>query len=92
MAYQEIPLKANDNVLCAQMYNKEAREYKREWAQGLPLLVHRRLSAVQDNKVGAKGQRAVYDVATEHGQVVIINCHVPHRGRVKEYVAQLRME
>ena len=36
--------------------------------------------------------RAVYDVATEHGQVVVINCHVPHGRRVKEYVAQLRME
>ena len=34
----------------------------------------------------------MYDVATEHGQVVIINCHVPHGRRVKEYVAQLRME
>ena len=33
----------------------------------------------------------MYDVATEHGQVVIINCHVRHGGRVKEYVAQLRM-
>ena len=34
----------------------------------------------------------MYDVATEHGQVVIINCHVPHGRTVKEYVAQLRME
>ena len=34
----------------------------------------------------------MYDVATEHRQVVIINCHVPHGRRVKEYVAQLRME
>ena len=34
----------------------------------------------------------MHDVATEHGQVVIINCHVPHGRRVKEYVAQLRME
>ena len=47
---------------------------------------------MQDKKVGARGRRAVYDVATEHGQVVIINCHVPHGRRVKEYVAQLRME
>ena len=47
---------------------------------------------VQDKKVGARGRSAVYDVATEHGQVVIINCHVPHGRRVKEYVAQLRME
>ena len=42
--------------------------------------------------MGARGRRAVYDVATEHGQVVIINCHVPHGRRVKEYVAQLRIE
>ena len=42
--------------------------------------------------MGARGRRAVYDVATKHGQVVIINCHVPHGRRVKEYVAQLRME
>ena len=34
----------------------------------------------------------MYDVATPHGQVVIINCHVPHGRRVKEFVAQLRME
>ena len=34
----------------------------------------------------------MYDVATEQGQVVVINCHVPHGRRVKEYVAQLRME
>ena len=34
----------------------------------------------------------MYDVAKEHGQVVIINCHVPYGRRVKEYVAQLRME
>ena len=47
---------------------------------------------MQDKKVGARGRRAVYDVATGHGQVVIINCHVPHWRRVKEYVAQLRME
>ena len=31
-------------------------------------------------------------MATEHGQVFIINCHVPQGRRVKEYVAQLRME
>ena len=42
--------------------------------------------------MGARGRRAVYDVATEHGQVVIINCHVPHGRSVKEYVAQLRKE
>ena len=74
------------------MYDKEGREYQREWAQGVPLLVRRGLSVVQDKKVGARGRRAVYDVATEHGQVVTINCHVPHGRRVKEYVAQLRME
>ena len=92
VAYQEIRLQGKDNVLCAQMYDKEGREYQREWAQGVPLLVRRGLSVVQDKKVGARGRRAVYDVATEHGQVVIINCHVPHGRRVKEYVAQLRME
>ena len=58
----------------------------------MPLLVRRGLSVVQDKKVAARGRRAVYDVATEHGQVVIITCHVPHGRRVKEYVAQLRME
>ena len=92
VAYQEIRLQGKDNVLCAQMYHKEGREYQREWAQGVPLLMRRGLSVVQDKKVGARGRRAVYDVATEHGQVVIINCHVPHGRRVKEYVAQLRME
>ena len=92
VAYQEIRLQGKDNVVCAQMYDKERREYQREWAQGVPLLVRRGLSVVQDKKVGARGRRAVYDVATEHEQVVIINCHVPHGRRVKEYVAQLRME
>ena len=91
VAYQDIRLKGKDNVVCAQMYDKEGREYQREWAQGVPLLVRRGLSVVQDRKVGTRGRRAVYDVATEHGQVVIINCHVPHGRRVKEYVAQLRM-
>ena len=92
VAYQEIRLKGKDNVVCAQMYDKEGRVFHRECAQGMPLLVRRGLSLVQDKKVGARGQRAVYDVAREHGQVVIINCHVPHGGRVKEYVAQLRIE
>ena len=54
--------------------------------------MRRGLSVVQDKKVGTRGRRAVYDVATKHGQVVIINCHVPHGRRVKEYVAQLRMQ
>ena len=85
LAYQEIRLQGKDN-------DKEGKEYQREWAQGVPLLVRRGLSVVQDKKVGARGRRAVYDVATEHGQVVIITCHVPHGRRVKEYVAQLRME
>ena len=31
-------------------------------------------------------------MATEHGQVVVINWSVQHGKRVKEYVAQLRME
>ena len=65
--------------MCAQMYDKVGREYQREWAQGAPLLVRRGHSVVQDKNVGARGRRAVYDVATEHGQVVIINCHV-HMG------------
>ena len=92
VAYQEIWLKGKDNVVCAQMYGKEGREYQQEWAQRVPLLVRRGLSVVQDKKVGARGRRALYDVATKHGQVVIINCHFPHRRRVKEYVAHLRME
>ena len=92
VAYQEIRLKGKDNVVCAQMYDKEGREYQREWAQKVLLLVRRGLSVVQDKKVGARRRRAVCDVATEHGQVVIINCHVPRGEGVKEYVAQLRME
>ena len=39
----------------------------------MPLLVRRGLSIVQDKRVGAKGRRPVYDVATQLGQVVIIN-------------------
>ena len=30
VAYQEIRLKGKDNVVCAQMYDKEGREYQRE--------------------------------------------------------------
>ena len=78
VAYEGIRLKGKNNVVCAQMYDKGGGEHQREWAQGVPLLVRRGLSVVQDKKVGARGRRAVYDVATEHGQVVIINCHVPH--------------
>ena len=37
--------------MCAQMYDREGREYQREWAQGVPLLVRRGLSVVQDKKV-----------------------------------------
>ena len=59
VAYQEIWSKGKDNVVCAQMYNKEGREYQQEWAQGVPLLVRRGLSVVQDKKVGARGRRAV---------------------------------
>ena len=92
VAYQGIRLNGKDNVVCTQMYDKEGRVYQREWAQGMPLLVRRGLSPVQDKKVGARGRRAVYDVATEHGQVVIINCHVPYGRWVKKYVTQLRME
>ena len=66
VAYQEIRLKGKDNVVCAQMYHKEGREYQREWAQGVPLLMRRGLSVVQDRKVATRGRSAVYDVATEH--------------------------
>ena len=78
--------------MCAQMFHKEGREHQGEWAQGVPLLVRRGLSVVEDKTAGARGRRAVYDVATEHGQAVMINCHLPHGRRVKKYVAQLRME
>ena len=37
VAYQEIRLQGKDNVVCAQMYDKEGTEYQREWAQGVPL-------------------------------------------------------
>ena len=39
-----------------------------------------------------KARRKLYNVATQHGQVFIINCYIPHGRRAKEYVAQLRME
>ena len=71
---------------------KEGREYQQEWAQGVPLLVRRGLSVVQEKKLGERGRMAVYDVATEHGQMVVINCHGQHGRRVKRYVAQLGME
>ena len=71
------------------MCDAEGREYQREWAQGVPLLVRRGLRIVQDKKVGAKGRRVVYDMAAQHGQVVIINCHIPHGKRVRKHVAQL---
>ena len=70
-------------MVCTQMYDGEGREYQRERAQGVPLLVRRGLSVVQGKKVGARGRRAVYDVTTQHRQLVIINCHVPHGKRVK---------
>ena len=47
-AYQGIKLQGKDNVVCAQMYDTEGREYQREWAQGVPLLVRRGLSVMQD--------------------------------------------
>ena len=37
VAYQEIRVQGKDNVVCAQMYDKEGREYQREWAKGVPL-------------------------------------------------------
>ena len=92
VAYRVIRLKGKDNVVCAQMSHKQGREYQRQWAQGVLLCLRRGLSVVQDKNVGGRGRRAVYDVATEHGKVVIINCHIPQGGMVKEYVAQLRME
>ena len=82
VAYQEIRLQGKDNVVCAQMYDKEGRDNQREWAQGVPLLVHRVLGVVQNKKMGERGRRAVYDVATEHGHVVVISCHVPLGKRV----------
>ena len=60
-AYQEIWLQEEDNVVCTQMYDGEGREYQREWVQGVPLLVRRGLSIVQDQKVGARRKTAVYD-------------------------------
>ena len=54
--YQEIRLQGKDNVLCAQIYDGEGREYEREWAQGVPLLVRRGLGVIEDNKVGARGE------------------------------------
>ena len=92
VAYQEIRLHGKDKVDCAQMYDKEGREYQWEWAEGVRLLVRRGISVVQDKKLDTRGRRAVYDVATEHGQVVVINCHVSRGRRFKEYVAQMRME
>ena len=65
---------------------------QRELAQVVPVVVLRGVSVLQDKKVGAKGRRTLYDVATQHGQVVIISCRVSHGKSVKEYVAQLRME
>ena len=91
-ACQEIQLRGKGNVVCTQMYDMEGLGYQREWAQRVLLLVQTGLSIVQGKRVGAKGTRAVYDVATEHGEMVIIKCHIPHGKRVKEYVAQLRME
>ena len=78
--------------MCAHMYDGEGREYERERAQGVLLLVRRGHNVVQDKKVVAKERRAVYDAAMEHGQVVTIKWHVPHGKRAKEYVLQLRME
>ena len=69
------------------MYEGQGWGYQREWAQGVLLLVRRGLSIVQDKRGGARGRRAGYDVATQHGQVIIINCHVPHGKGGKEYVA-----
>ena len=55
VAYQEIRLQGKDNVVCAQMYDKEGREYQREWAQGVPPLVRTGLGVLQGKKVGARG-------------------------------------
>ena len=92
VTYHEVQLRGRDNVVCTQMYNGEGREYQQVRAQGVPRLVRGGLSVVQDRKVGGKARRAVYDVATQHGREVAINCHVPHGKRVKKYLAQLRME
>ena len=45
-AYHEIRLQGKDNVVCTQMYDGEGREYQRELAQGVPLVVRRGLSVV----------------------------------------------
>ena len=49
VAYQKIQLQGKDNVVCTQMYDGEGREYQREWAQGVRLLVCTGLSVVQDS-------------------------------------------
>ena len=48
VAYQEIRLRGKDHVVCTQMYDREAQQYRREWAQSVLLLVR---NIVQDKKV-----------------------------------------
>ena len=55
-AYQELQLQRKDNVVCTQMYDGEEREYQREWAHGVPLLVCRGLSMEHHKKAGARGE------------------------------------
>ena len=57
VAYQEIRLEGKDNIVCAQMYDKERREYQREWAQGVPLLVRRGLQCRAGQEGGSEGTK-----------------------------------
>ena len=47
---------------------------------GVPMLVRRGSSVLQDDNAGVKGRRAVYDVVTQHGEVVIINSELLMEG------------
>ena len=49
-AYQVIRLQGKDNVMCNQLYDAQGRDYQREWAQGVPLLVRRGLVSSKTRK------------------------------------------
>ena len=49
-----------------------------------------RLTGQEDARESGEG--AVYDVATQQWQMVIINCNVPHGRQVEDFVAGLRIE
>ena len=55
VAYQEIRLQERDNVVCTQMYDKEGRDYQREWTQRVPLLVRRGRAGQEGGSEGDKG-------------------------------------